>query len=305
MIGSLGYRDIKAVSDGPIRGSAERSWLGRMLLVRMMATAQEIHRTRRHATRDGIEFVQVAVMGDGVGRIDQDDRQVELYPGDCVLYETSRPFTWSFEGDWDVSLFGFPAAWVPLPEPRRAHLTARRLDGRAALTGVTSRFLLDMARNTDELPPDLAEPMTATARDLVLTLLADQLGGADADRGPAQRTLMLRIRDYIQGHHRDAALGPTQIAAAANISTRYLHKLFTAESQTVSLYLRQVRLTGARDDLQDPASANRAIAAIAHGRGFGDLSGFNRAFRATYGMTPGQMRATAFPGGWGLPRLEA
>src|SRR3954452_22435929 len=291
MTGSLGYRDIKATSDGPMRGTAARSWLGQMLLVRMKATGQEINRTRRHVTKDGIDFVQLAVMGNGVGRIDQDGRQVELHPGDCVLYETSRPFTWSFQGDWDVSLFGFPGASVPVPEPRRARLTARRLARRAALTGVASRFLLDMARNTDELPPHLAEPMTATARDLVLTLLADQLGHADADGGSAQRTLMLRIRDYVRRHHRDAALGPTEVAAAANISTRYLHKLFTAESQTVSLYLRQVRLAGARPDLRDPELENRSIAAIAHGRGFGDLSGFNRAFRDTYGMTPREMRA--------------
>jgi AraC-like DNA-binding protein len=148
-----------------------------------------------------------------------------------------------------------------------------------------------VARNSDELPPDLAEDVTATARDLVLTMLADQLGGADANGDPARRTLMLRIKDYIQRHHRDAALGPTEVAAAANISTRYLHKLFTAESQTVSLYLRQVRLAGAREDLRDPEIENRSIAAIAHGRGFGDLSGFNRAFRDTYGMTPREMRA--------------
>jgi AraC-like DNA-binding protein len=293
MTGSLGYRDIHALSDGPIRATAQRSWLGRMLLVRMMATAQEIQRTRHHVTRDGIEYVQVAVVGEGVGRLEQDGRQVELYPGDCVLYETSRPFTWSFAGDWDVSLFGFPSASVPLPQPRRPQLTARRLEGRAALTGVTSRFLLDMARNIDALPTELAEPMTVTARDLVLTLLADRLGATSAGGGPAQRTLMLRINDYIERQHRDAALGPTEIAAAANISTRYLHKLFEGEHETVALYLRRLRLQHARDELLDPRLAHRSVAAIAHGCGFGDISGFNRAFRHAYGMTPKGMRAAA------------
>jgi AraC-like DNA-binding protein len=136
--------------------------------------------------------------------------------------------------------------------------------------------------------------MTATARDLVLTLLADQLGAPDEGVGAAQRTLTLRVKDYIHRHHRDTALGPTEIAAAANISTRYLHKLFTAESQTVSLYLRQIRLAGTRDDLQNPALADRSIAAIAHGRGFGDVSGFNRVFRTTYGATPRETRTAGF-----------
>ncbi|MDT7537882.1 MAG: hypothetical protein QOI82_1467 [Actinomycetota bacterium] len=292
MIGSLGYRDIRALSDGPMRGTAQRSWLGQMLLVRMHATAQEIRRTRQHATRDGIEFVQFAVMGGGVGRMEQDGRQVELQPGDCVLYETSRPFTWTFSDDWDVSLFGFPSAGIPLPEPRRPGLTARLLDGRASLTGVTSRFLTDMASNVDNLPTELAERMTTSARDLVLTLLTDQLRETGVGGGPAQRTLMLRINDYIERHHRDAALGPTEIAAAASISTRYLHKLFEGEQQTVALYLRDLRLQHARDELLDPRRADRSIAAIAHGCGFGDISGFNRAFREAYDMTPKEMRAS-------------
>src|SRR3954467_3302506 len=87
MTGSLGYRDIKSLSDAPLRGAAERSFLGRMLLVRMKATSQEIRRTPRHVARDGINFVQVAVMGGGTGRVEQDGRQVVLQPGDCVLYE--------------------------------------------------------------------------------------------------------------------------------------------------------------------------------------------------------------------------
>src|SRR4051794_30489812 len=148
MTGSLGYRDIKAVSDRPMRGTAERSWMGRMLLVRMVATGQEIHRTRRHVTRDGIEFVQVAVMGDGVGRIDQDGRQVELQPGDCVLYETNRPFTWSFAGDWNVSLFGFPRDSVPLPEPRRADPPPPPPGRPAAPPGRAPPVPPGMARNT-------------------------------------------------------------------------------------------------------------------------------------------------------------
>jgi AraC-like DNA-binding protein len=36
--------------------------------------------------------------------------------------------------------------------------------------------------------------------------------------------------------------------------------------------------------------ADRSIASIAFGWGFGDLSGFNRAFRAAFGATPREVR---------------
>jgi len=101
---------------------------------------------------------------------------------------------------------------------------------------------------------------------------------------------MLRIKDYVDRHHRNPALGPHEIAASVNISTRYLHKLFSSEAGSVSQYVREVRLTGCRRDLLDLRLADRPIAAIAYGRGFGDLSGFNRAFREAYGMTPTELR---------------
>jgi len=288
--GWLGRRDIRSAVEGPIRGNVTATQFGPMLLARLAATGQEIRRTARHVASDDVDLFQFAVVHAGVARLEQDERQVELHPGDCVLYETKRPFTWSFPDDWDVSLFGFSSGVVPLPEPRRAQLTARRLDQRATLTGVTSRFLLDVAHNSEALSTTVAEPAAATARDLVLALLADQLDHSTTNSGPAQRTLMLRIKDYINQHHRDAALTPSQIADAANISTRYLHKLFTADSHTVAHYLRQIRLAGVREDLHDPAHAGRPISAIAYRRGFGDLSGFNRAFRETYGITPKELR---------------
>jgi transcriptional regulator GlxA family with amidase domain len=90
------------------------------------------------------------------------------------------------------------------------------------------------------------------------------------------------------------ALNPDEIAVAANISTRYLHKLFEGEHETVAaaLYLRGIRVQHARAELLDPRMASRSIAAIAHGSGFGEISAFNRAFRAADGINPRDLRRT-------------
>ncbi len=68
------------------------------------------------------------------------------------------------------------------------------------------------------------------------------------------------------------------------------HKLFQGECETVALYLRGLRLRHARDELLDRRLAGRSIAAVAHSSGFSDLSGFNRAFKAAYGITPKDLR---------------
>lgn len=281
---------IHAVADGDVAGSIRATWAGRLMIADVRSTGQDIRRTPRLINEADNAYFQVALVAGGDGRMMQDDRQTELHPGDCVVYETTRPFQWLFDDDWDVWVFSLPSDSVRLSEAERRLISARRLDGNTGLTGVVSRFLLDIARHSDDLPTGQSEHVLAHASDLVITLLSERLGNTEAVRGAVQRSLMLRVKDYIDQRLSEPTLGPAQIAAAANISTRYLHKLFEAEHHTVSLYIRGLRLERARRDLLDPRLAGRAVTAIAYSNGFGDLSGFNRAFRAAYGASPTELR---------------
>jgi AraC-like DNA-binding protein len=60
---------------------------------------------------------------------------------------------------------------------------------------------------------------------------------------------------------------------------------------TVAAYIRDRRLERCRLQLLDPRFAVQSIATVAFGCGFGDLSGFNRLFKAKYGMSPRQLQA--------------
>jgi AraC-like DNA-binding protein len=218
-----------------------------------------------------------------------------LRAGDLAVYETTRPFRWTFGADWDAGVFTLPRDSVGLSEAESRLLTARRLDGQRGITGVVSRFLRDLGSHADSLSGKQSERVLADVTDLVLTLLSDWAEGSEAARSCVQRSLMFRIKDYIDRRLSDPALGPVEIAAAVNISTRYLHKLFAAEHRSVGQYIRGLRLERCRRDLLDPRLADRSIATIAYGWGFGDLSGFNRAFRATFGVTPHEVRPRPSP----------
>jgi hypothetical protein len=82
-----------------------------------------------------------------------------------------------------------------------------------------SRFLLDLARHSQDLPAEQSERVLAHASDLVVTLLSDSLDDTRRVRGTVRRSVMLRIRGYIQQRSCDPALAPAEIAAAAGIST--------------------------------------------------------------------------------------
>ena len=73
--------------------------------------------------------------------------------------------------------------------------------------------------------------------DLVVALLSAWGDDSEVVRTSVQRSLMLRIKDYIDRRLADPTLGPAEIAAAVNISTRYLHRLFAAEDRSVGQYV--------------------------------------------------------------------
>jgi AraC-binding-like domain len=99
------------------------------LVTDVRSTGQDIRRTPRLISGADNAYFQVAVVVGGVGRVSQDGRQAVLHPGDCVLYETTRPFQWLFDSDWDVWVFSLPTDSVHLSEGERRLISARRLDG--------------------------------------------------------------------------------------------------------------------------------------------------------------------------------
>jgi AraC-like DNA-binding protein len=282
---------VGAATGDRFQGSIRADWIGRLLVAEVASTAQDVHRTRREIGRADAEYLQLATVGRGVGRVVQDGREAVLGPGDAAVFETTRPFWWSFNGDWEVGVLTLPRASVALSEAESRRLTARRLDGRAGVTGVVARFLGDLARHGDRLSGAQSERVLADLTDLVVALLGDGADGGEGVRSSRQRSLLVRVKDYIDRRLADPTLGPAEIAAAVSISPRYLHQLFAAEQRSVGRYVRGLRLERCRRDLLDPRLADRSVAAIAFGWGFGDLSGFNRAFRAAFGATPREIRA--------------
>jgi AraC-like DNA-binding protein len=282
---------VGAVPQDRFQGRIRADRIGRLLVAEVASTAQDVRRTRREISRTDAEYLQLATVARGVGRVAQDGREAVLAAGDFAVFETTRPFRWTFGGDWDVGVFTLPRASVGLSEAESRLLTARRLDGQDGITGVVSRFLGDLTRHADRLSGAQSERVLADVTDLVVTLLGDWVDDSPVVRTSGQRSLLLQIKDHIDRRLADPTLGPEEIAAAVNISTRYLHKLFAGEHRSVGQYVRGLRLERCRRDLVDPRLADRSVAAIAFGWGFGDLSGFNRAFKAAFGATPREVRA--------------
>ncbi|MBI4986635.1 MAG: helix-turn-helix domain-containing protein [Rhodocyclales bacterium] len=143
-------------------------------------------------------------------------------------------------------------------------------------------------------PGAVAAHLEAAVAANFCSLLALALGANDEGRergrdGVAAARLQAALR-WIELNFAETGVAPAQAAAQLGISARYLHKLFETTGLSFSETLARRRLQACRGALLDPALDRRSIAEIALSCGFGDISHFNRSFRAAYGLTPREAR---------------
>jgi AraC-like DNA-binding protein len=93
-----------------------------------------------------------------------------------------------------------------------------------------------------------------------------------------------------EAHLRDPHLNPTTVARACKITARYLHHLFSTESETVTQYIQRRRLEECARALIAAPVRGRLVTDIAFDYGFNSLTHFGRVFRHQFGLTPSEYR---------------
>jgi AraC-like DNA-binding protein len=103
----------------------------------------------------------------------------------------------------------------------------------------------------------------------------------------AQRSLKAARLQAIKAElAKDRDLSIHEIAQDQAVSPRYVQKLFEESGTTFTEFVLALRLEAARAMLVSPRFAHWTVAAISQEAGFGDLSYFNRRFKARYDQTP-------------------
>lgn len=221
----------------------------------------------------------------GRERVRQDDVSVDLGKGDLLLWDGARPIRFEIVD---------PLHKVTLLIPReRLHRAlagseprgAVKLDAGGGLGALAAGHLASLARVVRDIPVGHA-PLAA---DILVDLLGRLLDPGTARDAP--RDLLARILAHIDTRLDDPDLTPSRIAAAFDITPRYLHMLFSSTGETLSAHIRARRLEAIRRDLADPRLSGRTITEIALRWGFNDAAHASRAFSAAFGIAPNRYRA--------------
>ena len=276
----------------PFRGRIAGHRLGALDLFRIRGDASAVRRTERAIAAFDPERLTLLMAVSGRCSVQQGDAHALIAAGEISSYETSRPFAVGAPDPFDLLLCAVPRAALGPDADGAGRHTARRItsaSGPGALARSFLRELWDRLEDGSVVPGD--EHLAGAALALTRALHAPAHERAPARTSPAG-ALVPHIKEYIEHHLQDSDLGPEEIARAHFISTRYLHKLFARESTTVSEWVRHRRLECCRRDLLDPRLAGDPIAAIGARWGLPNHAHFSRLFRATYGCTPREARAT-------------
>ncbi|WP_328869247.1 helix-turn-helix domain-containing protein [Streptomyces sp. NBC_00287] len=217
--------------------------------------------------------------------------------GNMVLFDLSQPFEGAVPDrgcNTEVAIMQLPREELPLPPDKVHRLLAQPLSTGTGMGAILARFMTTLdAYGPDCEPRDLSR-LGAMALDLAGACMAQHLDAYDDLPAETRRHAMLaRVNAFIDHNLGDPDLGPADIAARHHISVRSLHTLFREQGETVAASIRRRRLERCHADLTDPRLRRRSISAIAARWGFMRPPDFSRAFRATYGMSPRELRHTA------------
>jgi AraC family transcriptional regulator, positive regulator of tynA and feaB len=248
--------------------------------------APRIERTQRDIRLDGVEHYCLLFQVAGYSAFSQNDRVVRVATNDVVLIDSARPMTCFV----DCCV----ARWLILNLPRRSlisHLGFEPQGGASRCGGTpVGRALLDLVQGADEVD----ETLLPASSSYIQLAFYDLVGAlfAPSDQDPLSRhsdKLFTRVRSLMVEHFADPDFGPSDVAAKAGISLRYVQKLFADRGSSCSEYIYSLRLDRAARSIRRRAllGKHQPLSEIAYECGFRDYTHFSRRFRRRFGCTPG------------------
>ena len=279
-------------ADSSLRSHIHHAEIGPVTVLGLAATAMQASRTPDLIRKSDLGLCKIDLAIRGRGVFEQDGRESVPLPGEFLLMDLSRPSHVAIEPWHEGSIVIFPRALLPVRDSELRKLTAVCFSPRDPYAALVSSLVKELTTNLGAYESARDARIGTAFIDLLSLAVAtalDRVSGVPVER--REHAMMLRIQAFIDGHLGDPELSPGMIAAAHHMSVRTLHKLHETQHEPIAASIRRRRLERCRQDLLDPALADRPVSAVGARWGFPDAASFSRAFRAAYGLPPGEYRA--------------
>jgi AraC family transcriptional regulator len=231
--------------------------------------------------------VSIAIVAAGTFQYRSTSRRELMTPGSFLLGSPGQSFECAHEhgtGDRCLSFHYEPELFASITgaAPR---FRAQRLPPLRSSAALTARACSALAAPGSVAWDELAIEVAARTAQLANDIACDT--AAVSSKAEARVTRLIRAIE----RHPDAALPLTRLAKSAGLSPYHFLRTFTRiTGATPHQFALRARLRKAAMCL---ATNDQRVLDIALDCGFGDLSNFNRTFRAEFGVTPRAYRQNA------------
>jgi AraC-like DNA-binding protein len=211
-----------------------------------------------------------------------------------ILFCTStRPYVLHFDQPFRQVVFQFPRSLLFARCREAERITSVRIPGtEQPMSTMVSTLLRTLASTYLHLDSITRVRVVENTLDFLATALSAVSGIKLSEVHSMPNIYRENARAFISAHLADPNLTPSVVAVSQGISTRYLHKLFTSEGQSVATFIRERRLEQCRRDLIDPKQTQRTVMEIALQWGFNDAAHFSRVFKSRFGVSPTEYRTS-------------
>jgi AraC-like DNA-binding protein len=266
-----------------------------------MTTGDHVaERTDEHIRNEDEEYVIVTFQVDGMLKLTQHGKQVQLAPGQIGLYLSSKPAQLECYGNYESRSLRIPVDRLNTRSKRWDEFGALAFDGSQGLAPPVLSFLTGLLPVEPTLTSSARAAVANHLVGLVEAMLADlQLSEEDSRQTPAAG-LLEQCLVFIEANLSDPELKPQMVADSAHISVRYLHQTFKQSGITCASYIRSRRMDKVRADLALEEFAMVPVEKILQRWGVQNPSHFGQVFKRIEGCTPAEFRRKVLIPGGGL-----
>ncbi len=287
------YQDWTVLNENPKDFSAkirQQSLGDGLRLIECITTPCSGQRLKSNLSKDCEPYLGVQLTFSGRENF-RCGSQVKTYgAGDLFVWLSDKEMKFEVTENLHKSTLMIPCAQIKERLPRDTVLNSTVIDGTTRMGAMLNSHLACLTNHEGAF--DVSD--NSTIKRITLELVTSCLGHSldHMPNGLSQQYLR-GAQNYILDNLQDENMTPGNIAHANRISVRYLHMIFEQTGQTVSSWIREMRLQRCRDSLESGRTESSRVSDIAYQWGFNDASHFSRAFKNRFGVSPKQFRHDA------------
>ncbi|ADG12367.1 AraC family transcriptional regulator [Caulobacter segnis] len=244
-------------------------------------------RDHRKVAATGLDLILVQIIAEGSDRRQAHRSEVETQVGDVCLLDLSRSFQSEAQTCGNFSL-AIPREALAARDRDLDDLHGRVLRYDTPAARLLKGHVETIWSMTGALSIHDAPAVGRSTIDLLAGLALPTSDRQQARRAVSESRLT-QIRRFIDANLHEPGLGPEMLSRQFGLSRASLYRLFEPLGG-VREHIQGRRLRRVFDALTDPSLRHLPLSQVAEGHGFSAWSSFARAFKARFGMSPGEAR---------------